>query len=383
MALRPKKSTRLNSTTHASRFRRTTRASPEWNRRKTFRFCCGEHVLKKEKYPAWGTKCLNWGGRNLFTKACRKSKKSQRFVADVKQIETSVKESSVSDSHSNSDFSEVIFITSITTTVSAVNSDSSPKSCYAKEIYTVMEIGNHAVKFQIDCGASININTEALIDNCVIAPTSKRLVMWYKREITPMGATRVVLRNLKNRKKYSVEFVVVKENLTLLIGAQLQAAQHMKLITVNQENFVTTSPPHSKQAEVKVLNAAEEVIKRFSDVFDRLVRTFPGKVHLEVKSDPVPVITPPRRILTALNGKLKEELKTLVDEKIIALVDQPTPQVNSVVVITKKFGALRVCVDPRPLNKVLKRETYPMPILDEILPDLSQAKVLSTVDLRS
>ena len=96
----------------------------------------------------------------------------------------------------------------------------------------------------------------------------------------------MVLRSPKNRKKYSVEFVVEKEkNLTQLIGAH--SAQHMKLITVNQENFVTTSPSHSKQAEVKVLNAAEEVIKRFCDVFDRPVGTFPGKAHLEVESHAV------------------------------------------------------------------------------------------------
>ena len=62
---------------------------------------------------------------------------------------------------------------------------------------------------------------------------------------------------------------MVNENLTPLIGAQ--AAQNMKLITVNNENFVTTSLPCTKQAEVKVLNAGEEVNKRFSDVFDRSV----------------------------------------------------------------------------------------------------------------
>ena len=205
--------------------------------------------------------------------------------------------------------------------------------------------------------------------------------MWNKTEVTPLGATRIVLRNPKNRKKYSVEFVVVNENLTPLIGAQ--AAQHMKLITVNNENFVTTSPPCTKQAEVKVLNAGEEVIKRFSDVFDGSVGTFPGKVHLEVDPKAVPVIIPPRRIPTALKDKFKEELKKLVEQKIISPVDQPTPWVNSVVVTTKKSGALRICVDPRPLNKALKRETYPMPILDEILPELSKAKVFSTVDLRS
>lgn len=78
-----------------------------------------------------------------------------------------------------------------------------------------------------------------------------------------------------------------------------------------------------------------------------------------------------------------EELAKLVVEKITSPADQPTPWFNSVVVTTKKSGALRICVDPRPLSKALKRETYQMPILDEILPELSQAKVFSTVDLRS
>ena len=62
------------------------------------------------------------------------------------------------------------------------------------------EIGNHAVKFQIDCGASINI----IRGNSVITPTSKQLVLWNKTKITQMEATRVVLRNPKNQKKYSV-----------------------------------------------------------------------------------------------------------------------------------------------------------------------------------
>lgn len=342
------------------------------------KFCGGEHAFKKEKCPAWGSKCLNCGGRNHFAKACRQPKISQRSdAAGIKQIETSGETSSDSDS----DSSDVDFITSITTTVSAVSSDSPPNSGYAKAIYATMEVGNQAIKFQVDCGASINIITKALIGTFDVTPTNKRLVMWNKTEITPIGSTRIILRNPKNRKKYSVEFVVVKENLTPLIGAQ--AAQHMKLITVNEDKFFAASPPRTGQAEVKLLNAGEEVIKRFSDVFDRSVGTFPGKVHLEVEPNAPPVIIPPRRLPTALKDKFKEELSKLVDEKIVAPVDQPTPWVSSLVVTTKKSGALRICVDPRPLNKVLKRETYQMPVLDEILPELTQAKVFSTVDLRS
>ena len=95
------------------------------------------------------------------------------------------------------------------------------------------------------------------------------------------------------------------------------------------------------------------------------------------------MIIPQRRIPTALKDKWKEELRKLIEQKIISPVDQPTPWVNSVVVTTKKSSALRICVDPRPLNKAFKRDTYPMRILDEILPELSKAKVFSTVDLRS
>jgi hypothetical protein len=84
-----------------------------------------------------------------------------------------------------------------------------------------------------------------------------------------------------------------------------------------------------------------------------------------------------------LKEPFKNELDKLVKDKIIAPVEQPTPWVNSVVVTTKKSVALRVCIDPRPLNKALKRETYQMPVLYELLPELAQAKVFSTVDLQS
>lgn len=68
---------------------------------------------------------------------------------------------------------------------------------------------------------------------------------------------------------------------------------------------------------------------------------------------------------------------------VVIPVDKPTPWVSSVVVATKKSGALRVCIDPRPLNAALKRERYQLPILDDILPELAKAKVFLTVDLRS
>jgi hypothetical protein len=57
--------------------------------------------------------------------------------------------------------------------------------------------------------------------------------------------------------------------------------------------------------------------------------------------------------------------------------------VSQIVVAMKKSGALRVCINRTPLNETLKRERYQIPVIDDLLPDLSEACVFSKVDLAS
>ena len=49
----------------------------------------------------------------------------------------------------------------------------------------------------------------------------------------------------------------------------------------------------------------------------------------------------------------------------------------------KKSSDLRVYIDPKPLNAVLKRERYQIPVVDDVLPDLAEARVFTKVDLAS
>ncbi|GFS21258.1 polyprotein [Elysia marginata] len=51
-------------------------------------------------------------------------------------------------------------------------------------------------------------------------------------------------------------------------------------------------------------------------------------------------------------------------------------------VVEKKNGAVRICIDPQPLNKALKREHYKMPILDDLLPELQSSRLFSKLDVR-
>eukprot|EP00112_Aurelia_sp_Birch-Aquarium-sp1_P004533 Seg1514.5 transcript_id=Seg1514.5/GoldUCD/mRNA.D3Y31 product="putative protein K02A2.6" pseudo=true protein_id=Seg1514.5/GoldUCD/D3Y31 len=61
---------------------------------------------------------------------------------------------------------------------------------------------------------------------------------------------------------------------------------------------------------------------------------------------------------------------------------KPTDWVSNFVVAEKPNGKLRVCIDPQHLNQALKRSHYPLPIIEDILPDLDDVKVFSKVDLK-
>lgn len=67
---------------------------------------------------------------------------------------------------------------------------------------------------------------------------------------------------------------------------------------------------------------------------------------------------------------------------VLCKVDQPTDWVNNLVVIEKRNGSLRLCLDPKDLNKAIKREHYRIPTIQEVSSELAGKKVFSTLDLK-
>ena len=63
-------------------------------------------------------------------------------------------------------------------------------------------------------------------------------------------------------------------------------------------------------------------------------------------------------------------------------VDKPTDWVSQMTVAEKRSGAIRICIDPRPLNLALKREHFKLPVLDDILPKLTNSTKFSVCDLQ-
>ena len=68
---------------------------------------------------------------------------------------------------------------------------------------------------------------------------------------------------------------------------------------------------------------------------------------------------------------------------IILRVDEHTPWCAGMVMVPKKSGKLRICVDLKALNKSVIREVHTLPKVDETLAQLNGAKILTKLDANS
>ena len=71
------------------------------------------------------------------------------------------------------------------------------------------------------------------------------------------------------------------------------------------------------------------------------------------------------------------------DIGIIEKVNRPTHWVSSNVLVGKPNGDVRICLDPRRVNDAIIREHHYTQKLEDMLPQLSNAKVFSKLDARS
>ncbi len=126
----------------------------------------------------------------------------------------------------------------------------------------------------------------------------------------------------------------------------------------------------------------QDLLQTFPSVFTGIGQ-FDGTYKIELRENAKPVQHAPRRVPESLKPEIRKELDRLVREDIIRPVAEATDWVNSLVYVTKESGELRLCLDPKDLNKCVKRPHYYTPTIDDVLPELHGAEYISTLDARS
>ena len=77
-----------------------------------------------------------------------------------------------------------------------------------------------------------------------------------------------------------------------------------------------------------------------------------NKCHLQLQENCQPVIDPTRRVPFSLHQPLKYELERMKNMGVIVEITEPTKWASYIVLVMKPNGSLRICLDPRNLNKV-------------------------------
>ena len=94
-----------------------------------------------------------------------------------------------------------------------------------------------------------------------------------------------------------------------------------------------------------------------------------------------PVKQPPRRLPFHRREEVKRMLNDMLAQGVIESATGPWS--SPVVLVQKKDGSTRFCVDFRQLNSLTKKDAHPLPRVDDTLDSLSGAQCFSTIDLAS
>ncbi|GFS49794.1 retrovirus-related Pol polyprotein from transposon 412 [Trichonephila clavipes] len=130
--------------------------------------------------------------------------------------------------------------------------------------------------------------------------------------------------------------------------------------------------------------AAEELIKEFQSVFSRTSEDF-GRTRLtkhRIDTGEHPHIKKhPRRLPFAKQEEVQKLIKDRKNNDVIEPLSRPWA--SPIVLIRKKDGSTRFCVDYRRLNDVTKKDSCPLPRIDDTLDTLTGNTWFSTLDLKS
>lgn len=305
---------------------------------------CGKEFHPVEKCPA----------RNAI---CRKCNKKGHWAAECRR-------KNIAEVEGDSD-NGVEFLGEVTggPKTSCVNSNINTV-CSQKAWYAIVKINALQVKFKIDTGADVSVVPQSIIERVTpsinLEHTDKQLFGPGKTPLPIVGKVRATMAWENQMAVQEIFIMDTRQQEPLLGRPAIQALEMLSWINgISSADMSQTCRP---------------------ELFEGLGK-FDGEYHIAMKKDAKPYsVSVPRRIPIPLRKQVKEELDRMVKAGVISPIEEPTPWCAGMVVVPKKAGSIRICVDLSQLNKGVLREKYQLPTVEESLSQLEGAVIFSKLD---
>ena len=245
---------------------------------------------------------------------------------------------------------KVLFVALIEKSVNAIQTE---------EWVETMIINNVPIKFQLDTGEKCNVLSKTTLNTLIIQTTILKpdapLRSYSGHLIEPVGV--VHLTSTRNNQIYNVNFYIVDRDVQPVIGAK--TCQVMRLVKRIHAISPNENPPNKINTSLP-----GDVEKEYPDLFKGL-GCLTGTHTIRVDETITPVVHPPRKTPIALKDRVKAELDRMEEIGVIVIQYEHTKWVNSMVTVQKPNGKLRICIDPRDLNKAILCEHYSLRTVEE------------------
>ena len=192
----------------------------------------------------------------------------------------------------------------------------------------------------------------------------------YNQTIIPNLGTHT-LHCAHKQAEVEAEFYVVDNSGPAIIG--LPTLVDLGLVTLNCSIETVNTPCTIKDEG----HLRELYPSRFEGIGN-----FKGEHHIVIDKEVPPVVHPARRCPISIKDEIKKEIDQMVELDVITPVQEPTDWVSSLVYTQKPNGRWRICLDPRDLNKAIKRSHMPTQTLDEVRHKFNGATIFSTLDAK-
>ena len=328
---------------------------------------CGSRHSRSDTCPAKGTKCHFCKRKGHYERMCRTKK---RQVHDIEQSD---------DDNDSQDSLDYYTLQSIET-IKTICDVTTRTGGHIDKVYAKVKLNDsYSTRLKVDTGSdTCTITTEELQKSglpVTINPSNCILKNYGGGIIKNYGTTnmKITYRDRSTRADFRV---VNAPNSPSILGCQQALELGMITLDVNSVNSTKMSA-HAL--------SRDSVLNEYKDCFDKIGR-FPGaKYEIKLIDDAKPVVHAPRTVPVHIMPLYKAELDKMLADGIITPVTEPTDWVNSIVcniTETKKGKKVRLCLDPKDLNKNIKREHYYSRTIDEILPMLHNKKFFSVIDTK-